>query len=137
MPLANPPDRPGRLLWTVAGSSSVTWANQPAAASHWAGLTTYTQTMDLRPYSLARILVTKGAIASVAGATYWLAYWDGGAYVAITPALVADTAATPFISAYLAIPAGARVQNALLAVWGAGGDGVVDPTFTAIVAEFM
>ena len=127
----------------VADSANVAWTNMPLAATLFAGSHRHIARVDLSDYSECRLVVNKQATAGAANSTIELLYAlsfqttpAGYASIGETPAAVAvNTVNNVLSSAWVSLAAGAK-GDVFLALVGSGGDGVIDPSFGAISAQF-
>lgn len=125
------------------GATAATWTNMPAAATLLFGATLHVRKLDLSNYTQARMTMTKGSVAGVAGSKINLRYftaWSATAsdYLAIGTSeisLATDGGADGLVSSWVNLAVGAKA-DVWVAVIGTGGNGVVDPTFGTISAEF-
>lgn len=125
------------------GGADATWTNMPAAATLLFGSTRHIRKIDLSNYTQVRLTMTKASVAGVSGSKIILRYrtsWSSTAsdYSDIGTSevsLAADGGIDGLVSAWVNLAAGAKA-DVWIAVVGTGGDGVVDPTFGAISAEF-
>ena len=108
-------------------NASVTWTNMPAAATEFTGLprTKY----DLTNADECRIVLDIGVVGA---GTLTIQYsTDQATWVNLSPASPAISALNVLVSAWAAVPAGARA-DVFLRVLGTGGDGVFDPQFRLV-----
>lgn len=139
--------RTGLWVGLASMSGSVTWTNMPAAHTIFMdglGQSAYVKGADLTGYTQCRVRVIQGA-AAFAGSRLRLRYsttfsTSAASYSAIGTSEV-DVALTttgttgPITSAWTDLVAGAKA-DVFLACTGIDGNGVADPTFLSIVAEF-
>ena len=133
----------GVLRVTMHASTAVTWLNMPAAATLFTGSTSYIQKADLTNYTECRLLVNKtstsGSTNSILRLEYATAYTQTAAsYIQIgTTALsVAINVTNQYlVSGWHTLVSGAKA-DVFLTIIGSGGNGVIDPSFGHIVAEF-
>lgn len=125
-------------------AASLTWTNQPAAATFLNGASRTVIRKDLSAFTQARLVVMKAGTNATAGAKLHLRYnasnnFTVGNYLQIGASAAAsvniDTADTMLTSAWVDLAAGAKA-DVYLAVVGEGGDGATSPVFGSIVAEF-
>lgn len=126
-------------------AAAIVWTNMPLALTFWqATATRAIQKINLTPYRYVRLhvlMTVAGAAASVLALRYLPV--ATGYSTTVTDYLQLGTseaqvslAATGFTSsAWIPLAAGASVDS-FLALVGIGGDGVIDPTFAQIWAEF-
>lgn len=125
------------------GGTAATWTNMPAAATLLFGANLHIRKLDLTNYTQARLVMTKGSVAGVAGSKIILRYytaWSATAsdYLDIGTSeisLATDGGADGLVSSWVNLAAGAKA-DVWIGVIGTGGDGAVDPTFGTISAEF-
>lgn len=118
----------------------------PTADTLFNGSHRHVTKVDLTNFTQVRLIVNKQATAGAAAskiAIRWAASFQttaggyaniglGGAEVACSPLNVQNAVV---VSAWVNMIAGAKA-DVFLALVGSGGDGALDPTFGAIVAEF-
>lgn len=123
----------------LAASTAVAWTNMPLAEQEFLG----NQNRRLPYLGTGKTeirLTVGGAVVGAAAAVLRLKYSTngGGAFTAVTSSDVSiaaiGTAVQPITSGWVTLPVGARVDG-ILSVFGQGGDGVADPTFTLVEAE--
>lgn len=131
----------------LSSVSSVTWTNMPAAATEWLGAANARKKVHLTRKTTFQIMARVAGTAAFAGARVYLRYstdngssWNdlengghssGGAAVdGTTQTVHVGTAVT------IAAAAIAASQPVLIAPWGVGGDGIVDPTFIQVGGWF-
>lgn len=127
----------------VADGASVAWTNMPAAVTFFSGSHRYATKLNLTDYTDVRLIVNKqataGAAASVVRLRYrtafdttvgnWLTAGTSEVQVAV------NVANTVQVSAWIPLVAGAKA-DVFVTLDGSGGDGVLDPAFGSIVAQF-
>lgn len=126
-----------------APAAGSTWTNQPAADTFLLGSHRHIAKADLTEYRQVRLVVNKQATSANAGATIRAAYRTTfsttvGDYSAIgtsTVSVAIDTTNTVLASSWIDLAAGAKA-DVFLALIGAGGDGVIDPTFGSMSLQF-
>lgn len=131
------------LPLTVDGAAT-TWTNMPSADTFLLGSHRHIVKIDLSGFTQCRLVVNKQATAGAASSKIRLvfaaafstatnAYANiGTAEVACSPLNVQNTV---LASNWINLAAGARADVFVAAI-GSGGDGVLDPTFGSIVAQF-
>lgn len=115
----------------------------PAAATLWAGTAAHITRVDLSNFTQVRLCVNKLAAAGGASSKLILRYWTSYTQTAATfvdigaseVSVAANGVNTYVNSAWINLAAGAKA-DVFLAVVGSGGDGVLDPVFGQIVAQF-
>lgn len=128
----------------VADNAAATWTNMPLAATLFAGSHRHVVKADLSDFTQVRLVVNKQATAGAANAVLELRYATS---FATTPAgyssigeqvvqVAVNVANTVLDSGWVNLEAGAK-GDVFLAVVGSGGDGVLDPTFGNISAQFQ
>lgn len=127
----------------VADSAAVAWTNMPAAATIFAGSHRHVTKADLTNFTEVRLVLNKqataGAASSVVELRYATSFGTAAAnYSAIcaSPLQVAvNVQNTVLVTAWTTLIAGAQ-GDVFLALVGSGGDGVLDPAFGNISAQF-
>jgi hypothetical protein len=127
----------------VADGAAVAYTNQAAAASFFAGSHRYAKKLDLTNYTQVRLIVNKQATAGAANAKVRLRYSNAfsttvGNWLAIGTSEVqvaVNVQNTVLDSGWINLAAGAR-GDVFVTLDGIGGDGVLDPAFGAISAQF-
>lgn len=134
----------GQLVVTlVADSAAAAWANMPAAATLFAASHRHVTKADLSNYSEVRLVVNKQATLGAASAILELRYAAVFGTAAASYSSIGTSAVQVAInvqnsaleSAWIPLVAGAK-GDVFLAIVGSGGDGVLDPTFGNISAQF-
>lgn len=131
------------LRVTMFAGNSVTWTNMPAAATLFAGNTSYIQKADLTSYTQCRLLVNKTGVAGAAGSVLELEYvttytQTAASYLTIGSSAVSvavNVTDTYLDSGWINLVAGAQA-SVFLSIIGSGGNGTLDPQFGHVVAEF-
>lgn len=127
----------------VADSAAVTWTNMPAALTFFAGSHRHVAKVDLSSFTECRLIVNKQATAGAANAVVELRYASAfstsvGSYSQAGQSAVqvaVNVQNSVLDSDWVSLAAGARA-DVFLALVGSGGDGVLDPAFGAISAQF-
>ena len=135
--------KPETVVINANPNAALTWTNMPAADTFFNGQDRCLMWKDLTRFTQARLIVNKQGTAAVAGAKLHLRYYTAssftvGDYLQIGTSEVAvaiDTTNTILASSWVNLAAGAKA-DVVLAIVGSGGDGVVDPIFGHIAAEF-
>lgn len=123
----------------TSANANFIWTNMPAAVTPLYGGagTTYVRRIDLTAATEAR-LSFHVAVAGVAGAKLFLRYaTDGSTFTTPSTGIQATFGASTgqFTSGWVALESGMQA-DVWVAVYGSGGDGVADPRFTTVSAEF-
>jgi len=124
-------------------SSQATWTDMPSAATFLGGSHRHILGVDLTGYTQVRFGVNKAGTAGFAGSKLILRYRTThsitvGDYSDIGTSEVSaaiDVTDTTARSSWIDIAAGAK-EDVFLTVVGSGGNGVVDPQYGAVYAEF-
>ena len=127
----------------VAPGAATTWTNMPLAATFLFGSHRHVMRVDLSTYTQVRFSVNKQATAGAAAAKLVLRYRASfsttvGDYSDIGTSEVSvaiNTTNNVLVTNWIDLAAGAKA-DVFMAVVGSGGDGVIDPTFGSIIAEF-
>lgn len=127
----------------VVDSAAAAWTNMPAALTIFAGSHRHITKADLTNFSEVRFVVNKQATAGAASSILELRYATsfatsaaGYSAISASPVQVAvNVQNTVLVTGWVALVAGAQA-DVFLAVVGSGGDGVLDPTFGSISAQF-
>lgn len=135
--------RPMRVTLYGGITAAGQWTNQPAAEAFIFGHTRHVTKVDLTGYTQARLVITLHTTAANAGAKCYLKYYTSysetvGDYLDIGTSSVEvaiDSTDTCVASSWVNLAAGA-IADIFVAVTGDGGDGVIDPTFGLVAADF-
>lgn len=127
----------------ISDAANATWTNMPAAAAFFMGSYRHVTKVDLTGYTEVRLVANKQATAGAAGAVMNLKYAASfsttvGSYADIGTSSVQfaiNVTNTVLATAWVPLAAGAKA-DVFLAITGSGGDGVLDPAFGAILAQF-
>lgn len=133
----------GVLRLTFYSGSAVTWTNMPAAAALFLGNTAYIQKADLTNFTECRLLVNKLGTAGVASSILELEYSTTYTQTASSYSQISSTATSVAVdvantyqdSGWQTLVSGAQAE-VFLSIVGLGGNGVIDPLFGHIIAEF-
>jgi hypothetical protein len=135
---------PLRVYINGAAGAALTWTNMTAAAGFLGVSHRHVDRVDLTGYTQVRLRVNKQATAGAAASKAILSYKAApfsvtvGDYVNIgtSEVSVAVNVANAYLeTAWIDLAAGAKA-DVFVAVTGSGGDGVLDPAFGTITAEF-
>lgn len=135
-----------RLMMHCPLLSASPWTNMPAALSFWLGTATaakHIQKVNLTNYTQVRLLVFKSSTAGPAGSKLILRYRTTFSQTATdysdigtSEVSVAINVQNSFLdTGYINLAAGAKAE-VFVALLGSGGDGVLDPAFGIVEAEF-
>jgi hypothetical protein len=145
--LAAPPGGGGGvsqlIVNLISDGAGITWTNMPVAVTFFAGSHRYATKVDLTNYTEARLIVNKqgtaGAAASVVRLRYitsfsttvgnWLTIGSSEVQVAV------NVTNTVLVSSWIPLVAGARA-DVFITLDGLGSDGILDPVFGSLVAQF-
>jgi collagen triple helix repeat protein len=120
------------------------WTNMPSADTLFNGGHQHVQKVDLTNFTQARLIVNKQGVAGGASSKIRLVYATsfqtsaagysaiGSSEIACSPLNVTNTI---LASGWVNLVAGAKA-DVFVALVGSGGDGVLDPAFGSIVAQF-
>ncbi len=143
IPYANltgrPNDRAYFHLHTATGGDS-TWINMPVALTALFGTGAFFQNLLLTPFTEFRLhaaLTTVGSASAKLRLEYFLtsAYVDAAATAAAGDVVIGG-AGFGKVGAWTALAASAITAERSFRIVGLTGDGIVDPVFAAIVADF-
>lgn len=132
-----------QLVVPIGAVGAFTWTNMPAAVTLLGSSAASVARVDLAAYTQCRLTVTKMAVAGAAASKVILRYkttFDTAAanYLDIGTSEVSvavNVANTGLASSWIDLAAGAKA-DVFVAVVGSGGDGVLDPAFGVISAQF-
>lgn len=133
------------LTWVAYPAAQGAWTNMPLAEALYFGTDRSIKKADLSNYRQVRLLVMRSGVAGAAAAKMYLKYKTGvfssnvANYSQLGTSSVevaVATASTPVDSGWIDLAAGAIADDVWLAITGDGGDGVADPQFGEITAEF-
>lgn len=136
---------PGLLnLPFCTDASGFIWTNMPAAESFLLGQSRFVQLVDLRAYTSGRLVVNKQAVAGAANSKLTLKWAPAFSATATAYQNLGATEAwcringqnTVTGSPWTALTGSAR-GDVFLTINGASGDGVLDPGFGNISAQFV
>lgn len=127
----------------ISDGANVAWTNMPSAVTFFAGSHRFATKVDLTDYTECRLIVNKqataGAAASIVRLRYiaafnttvsnWLQIGASSVQVAV------NVQNTVLDSGWIALAAGAQA-DVFITLDGSGGDGVLDPGFGVISAQF-
>lgn len=127
----------------ISDGANVAWSNMPSAVTFFAGSHRFATKVDLSDYTECRLIVNKqataGAAASIVRLRYitafsttvgnWLQIGASSVQVAV------NVQNTVLDSGWIALAAGAQA-DVFITLDGSGGDGVLDPGFGVISAQF-
>lgn len=134
----------GQLTITlVTQGAALAWTNMPAAVTFFNGSHRFATKVDLTSYTQCRLIVNKqataGSAASIIRLRYitifnvtvgnWLQIGSSSVQVAV------NVQNTVLATGWIDLVAGAKT-DVFITLDGSGGDGVLDPTFGSIIAEF-
>jgi hypothetical protein len=128
----------------VSDAAGITWTNMPAAVTFFGGSHRLATKVDLTLYNQVRLLVNKQGVAGAAAAVVRLRYrtaFDAtvGNWLQIGESASVQVAVnvtnTVLDSGWLNLATGAKA-DVFIALDGSGGDGVLDPAFGSIIAQF-
>ena len=127
----------------IADGAGITWTNMPAAVTFFGGSHRYATKVDLTNYTDCRLIVNKQATAGAAAAIVRLRYITAfnttvGNWLTIGSSEVSvavNVLNTVIVSSWIPLVAGAKA-DVFITLDGSGGDGVLDPVFGSIVAQF-
>lgn len=134
---------PSSICLNCTGAST-TWTDMPSAETFFNGANRGSTGVDLTNYTQVRLKVTMLGTGCVSGGVITLKYKTGNTWTnvasfstigasAVTAAC--DVTSTISDSGWINLVAGAKADVSI-AISGTGGDGVVDPTFGNINAQF-
>lgn len=128
----------------AVAASGLTWTNMPAAHTMFVGNIASVRQVDLTSYTQCRLTLVQAG-AAFSGSKLRLRYGAAGSsnpasYSAIAASELELSLSTSAGAAYLAtawtnLVAGA-ISDTFIAVTGIDGDGVADPLFLSVTAEF-
>lgn len=136
-----------RVELAVPVLAALAWTNMPAALSFWLSTATVAKgvtKVDLTGFTQVRLLVNKQGTAGAAASKLILRYKASPftqtvanySDIGATEVSVATNVQNAFLeTAWINLVAGAQA-DVFLALLGSGGDGVLDPAFGAVTAEF-
>lgn len=138
------PNPAGPHAW-IKLTDGATWTDMPSAVTEFAGATSGRVRADLRGFKYARLSANVGATAggtgsvlqvqySIDSGSNWL-YLDGLLTTSGGPAAPIATTASTLTAGWVAIAAGAKVDQVLLRLVGLTGDGTIDPVLGAAFLE--
>lgn len=131
------------IVCMVADSTLTAWSNMPAAVTFFANSHKFTNKLDLTNYTQCRLVVhkatTAGAASSIVRLRYrtafdttvgnWLQIGTSSVEVAV------NTTNAMLVTSWIDLAAGAKA-DVFITLDGSGGDGVLDPAFGNIYAQF-
>lgn len=128
----------------AASGADLTWTNMPAASTLWAGSGRHIFKIDLGDYRQCRFVINCRGTAANAGATVTLMYSTSYTETVGSLSNIGTSAVTVTLggtntivdSGWVDLAAGAKAANVYVALVGAGGDGVIDPTFGGVHVQF-
>ena len=136
-----------RVPISVPALAATVWTNQPTALSFWLSTATVAKSVervDLTGYTQVILRANKQATAGAAAAKLILRYKTSPftqvvanySDIGTSEVSLAVNVANAYLeTAWINLVAGAKA-DIFLALLGSGGDGVLDPAFGTIVAEF-
>lgn len=136
-----------RVELAIPVLAALAWTNQPAALSFWLSSATVAKgvtKVDLTGFTQVRLLVNKQGTAGAAASKLILRYKASPftqvvadySDIGTSEVSVATNVQNAFLeTAWINLAAGAQA-DVFLALLGSGGDGVIDPAFGQITAEF-
>jgi len=142
--IQGPPGATSLLVVPItADAAAVTWTNMPAAATFWNGSHRHVMKVDLTNFTQVRLVVNKQGTAGATASKLILRYRTAfsvtvGDYADIGTSEVSvavNVTNNVLTTAWIALIAGAKA-DVFVALVGSGGDGVIDPIFGNIVAQF-
>lgn len=132
------------VLPSTFTGADLLWTNMPAAEALLWGFgsgPSVTQRVDLRAYAEVRLHTSSGG--AIAGAKLRLTFstdnaaWNQlGASGQVEAALTTGATVAQTTSGWVALAAGAKIEDCYLRVTGLSGNGVNDPLITVVAAEF-
>jgi hypothetical protein len=134
----------GQLIVPIVSDNAVsTWTNMPLALTFWSGSYRHITKVDLTNYTQVRLVVNKQATAGDTASKLILRYLDSfntaaGNYLDIglsEVSVAVNTTNTVLASNWINLVAGAKA-DIFLSLIGSGGNGVLDPAFGQISAQF-
>lgn len=133
----------GLTIPLVMDNAATTWTNMPLAASFFNGSHRYALKVDLTNFTQVRLVVNKQATAGAAASIVVLSYIGAfsvtlGSWLAIGTSsvqLAVNVQNTVLSTSWIDLVAGAK-GDVFITLIGSGGDGVLDPAFGNIVAQF-
>lgn len=133
-----------RVTWVAYPAAQGTWTNMAAAKQFYLNTDRTITKTDLTGYTQCRLLVMKSSVAGAASAIMYLEYKTGTfssnpanyTIIGTSVQVSLNVANTHLETDWIDIAAAARVDDVWLAITGDGGDGVIDPQFGVIAAEF-
>lgn len=131
------------ILPIVTDPAAVAWTNMPLAETLFNGSHRHVTSVDLSAFTQVRLVVNKQATAGAAAAKLMLKYASTfqtapGGYGPIGESAVevpVNNQNAVTATGWVNLAAGAKA-DVFVAVTGSGGDGVLDPAFGAITAQF-
>lgn len=139
-----PDSRPQLHVSLLQGSdgNTLTWTNMPSAATILASYLSASARVDLTRYREVRLHVgyhTAGATGAVLALRYATSWTPAGSYVAICASELSvsiSAAGSAFVSSSWTPLVDAAKGDVFIAPFGINGDGVADPVFALVQAEF-
>jgi hypothetical protein len=121
------------------GAFNTDWTNMPSAETIFLNTPRYQTQVDLTNFTQVRFVVFLNGTGS-AGSKLRLEYWNGSVWGAVDGGTGTDIAidsgsASVHTSGWVNLAAGAKA-DVIIAPFGLGGDGVADPSFGVIHAQF-
>lgn len=134
---------PRIIVNLVADGANVAWTNMPTAVTFFSGSHRYATKVDLSDYTQCRLIVNKQSTAGAAAAVVRLRYITAfsttvGSWLTIGASEVqvaVNVQNTVLDSGWINLVAGAQA-DVFITLDGSGGDGVLDPAFGNISAQF-
>jgi hypothetical protein len=120
------------------GAFTTDWTNMPAAETVFLGTGRFYIKADLTNFTQTRLIVwvqTAGSSGSKLRLKYYNAGWQDIAASSGTDVPIDAGAPDLFLSSWVNLVAGAKADVSI-GVYGAGGDGVADPAFGVMHAQF-
>ena len=134
----------GQLTVPIVSDNAVaTWTNMPLALTFWSGSTRHITKVDLTNYTQVRLIVNKQTTAGDVASKLILRYNTSfstavGNYLDIGLSEVSvaiNTTNTVLVTDWISLVAEAKA-DIFLSLVGSGGNGVLDPAFGQISAQF-
>lgn len=131
------------VVTLVADSVAAAWSNMPLAATLFNGSHRHVTKVDLTNFSEVRFIVNKQATAGAAASILALMYATSFSTLPAGYSQIGTSAVQVAVNVQNSIQvtswiplAEAAKSDVFIAVVGSGGDGVLDPTFGVIAAQF-
>lgn len=129
-------------LALIMGSG--TWTNMPSAQTVFLGVWTGAVKIDLSLYTQGRLVINKGATAGAATSVVRLRYATSfsqtiGNYLTMGSSEIqgaVNVTNSMVDSGWINLVAGAKADDIFIVCDGVNGDGVLDPVFGFVTAEF-